>query len=178
MRDVAVIATGSSIKMPPWLSGDTELKMVTAFEVLKDGIKIENPVVVIGGDKASLVTAFYLARQKFKVTVIAEQRRPAEDVGAAWKWRYFAWLAEEGIPFVGSCQIIRVDSKGVVTRNDVGKEDVVTASTIVYGVREPEKGLWREIEYMFDELYVIGDAVEPRSIYHAIHEGFRLGVRI
>lgn len=29
-----------------------------------------------------------------------------------------------------------------------------------------------------DELYVLGDAVTPRSLYNAIHEGFKTGARI
>ena len=35
-----------------------------------------------------------------------------------------------------------------------------------------------EIDYMTDETYIVGDAVVPRFMDSAIHEGFKVGVRI
>jgi hypothetical protein len=31
---------------------------------------------------------------------------------------------------------------------------------------------------MTDETYIVGDAIVPRSMDNAIHEGFKLGVRM
>ena len=176
-RDVGIIATGPSIRVPSWLK-ETNVKVVTTFEALGNRVEIASPIVVIGADKAALTTACYLAGQNHQVVVVGEWERPAQEVGASWRWRYVAWLKELSITFMGGYQVIGIDPKGISIKNGEGKEDVVPAATIVWGVREPHKELMYDLEYMFDELYIIGDALEPRSIRHAIHEGYRLGVRI
>ena len=49
---------------------------------------------------------------------------------------------------------------------------------ILAGPREPDQSLVSELEYFCDELYLVGDAMIPRSLYNAIHEGYKLGTRI
>ncbi|MFC1958798.1 FAD-dependent oxidoreductase [Chloroflexota bacterium] len=176
-RGVAVIATGSFNKIPSSIK-DADAKIVTAFEVLRDGIVIESPVVVIGADKCALTTACYLTQQGHQVIVVGEEERAAQDVGASWRWRYITWLNEMGIPFKGGYQVVGVDSKAVTIRNAERQEDIIPAVTIVWGVREPRKELIHDLDYMFDEVHIIGDAIEPRSMRNAIHEGYRLGARI
>ncbi len=46
------------------------------------------------------------------------------------------------------------------------------------GPRLPNHDLFHEFEWMIDELHGAGDAVIARDMDAAIHEGFRLGVRI
>ena len=53
------------------------------------------------------------------------------------------------------------------------------ADTIVQaGPRKAQQDLLGLLEFSVDEIYIIGDAVRPRSIHNAIHEGFKLGARI
>jgi len=42
----------------------------------------------------------------------------------------------------------------------------------------PNQNLIRELEYFGDELYVVGGVITPRSLYSAIHEGFKTGAGI
>jgi 2,4-dienoyl-CoA reductase (NADPH2) len=44
--------------------------------------------------------------------------------------------------------------------------------------RRPVYDLARDLEFSVDELYVLGDAVLPRALANAIHDGFRVGNRI
>ncbi|MCP4549155.1 MAG: hypothetical protein GY835_22100, partial [bacterium] len=46
------------------------------------------------------------------------------------------------------------------------------------GPRRSVDALARDLELVVDELHIIGDAVVPRSLSNAIHEGFRVGNRI
>ncbi len=176
-RGVGVIATGAFIKIPDSIRY-SNAKIATAFEVLKDGLQIESPVIIMGADQAALITACYLAMQKHKVEVVGEWARPALNVGASWRWRHVAWLNELGVKFRGGLKVVGADSKTITVRNAEGQEETLPAATIVWGVREPQKELIHDLDYMFDELYIIGDAIEPRSMRHAIHEGYRLGARI
>jgi len=50
--------------------------------------------------------------------------------------------------------------------------------TSAAGPRKSNQELFREFEWMIDELHGCGDALIPRGMDAAIHEGYRLGVRI
>ena len=64
-----------------------------------------------------------------------------------------------------------VDAKGV--------ETTLPADTVIAAApRVANQALFAEFEWMVDELHGCGDALMPRGIDAAIHEGFRLGVRI
>ena len=58
VRDVGVIPLGASNKIPSWIIGSNDAKIVTAFGVLKGEVEINSPVVVIGTDRSALVTTF------------------------------------------------------------------------------------------------------------------------
>jgi len=44
--------------------------------------------------------------------------------------------------------------------------------------RKSRQQLLNDLEFVCDELYVIGDAVKPRSMHNAIREGYLIGIRI
>ncbi|MBI2313807.1 MAG: hypothetical protein HYU77_15015, partial [Betaproteobacteria bacterium] len=53
------------------------------------------------------------------------------------------------------------------------------ADTVIAAApRRPNQELLHEFEWLIDELHVCGDAVAPRGLEQAIHEGYRLGCRI
>ncbi len=63
--------------------------------------------------------------------------------------------------------------------NDKGVETFVEADTVIAASpRKSNQELFQEFEFMVDELHGAGDALIPRGLLQAIHEGYRLGVRI
>jgi 2,4-dienoyl-CoA reductase (NADPH2) len=67
----------------------------------------------------------------------------------------------------------------VKVRNAKGQEITVPADTVIQadGIA-PAHSLLHEFEWMVDELHGVGDAMIPRGLEQAIHDGFRLGVRL
>jgi len=55
---------------------------------------------------------------------------------------------------------------------------VETDMVVIAGPRKPNHDLFNEFQWMVDELHGAGDAVIPRGLEAAIHEGYRMGVRI
>jgi 2,4-dienoyl-CoA reductase (NADPH2) len=49
---------------------------------------------------------------------------------------------------------------------------------LVSGPRLANHDLFQEFQWMIDELHGAGDAVIARDMNAAIHEGYRMGVRI
>ncbi len=176
--DVVVVATGAYIDIPK-ISGSDMSKVVNAQDVLERGSIAGEKVLVWGGRRAGLVAAEYLAAKGKQVSIVEESKRLGDDVIATFKWRHAAWVKELKINALTGTRVKMIGEGGVTIVDSAGKEAVVPTDIIVAAApRKPRQELIEALEFLCDELYVIGDALMPRSLHNAIHEGFRTGVRI
>lgn len=178
--DVVVVATGVRLSMPA-LDGNG-IPLLSALAFLEPGLAetdVGERVVVLSGERLGLITAEYLASNGKKVTVIEEGRRWGRDVASTFKWRHDKWLKDLGIRVVAESRAVGLDGKGVRVLGADGTEQVIGADTVLYaGPRISEQALFLASEYLCDEVYVIGDAVIPRDMHYAIHDAYRLAVRV
>jgi len=74
---------------------------------------------------------------------------------------------------------VRVTADGAVVADAKGVETALLADTVIAASpRKSNQELFAEFEWMVDELHGCGDALMPRGIDAAIHEGYRLGCRV
>jgi len=172
--DVAVIATGASFERMHFPG----VKVFTAVEVLNDQVETGERVILLSGERAGLVAAEYLATKGKRVTIVEEGKRVARDVIPTFKWRHKAWLREFRISVLTESRIERVEKGIAYVETPEGVKEIEVDSIVIGGPRKSVNHLWTELEFAVDEKYLIGDAVIPRSIAYAIHEGYKLGVRI
>ena len=176
--DVTVVATGSEIEQVP-ISGSDRDNVVIAHDILEEGSPCGDRVAVLGGERIGLVAAEYLASRGKKVTLIDVGKRLGEDVIATFKWRHAAWVRELEIETLLNTRVKEITEEGVVVEEAGGCERSVPADTVVIAIpRKPRQQLLTDLEFVSDELYVIGDAVKPRSMHNAIREGYLIGIRI
>lgn len=173
--DVAVVATGAGID-PGDLPGRE--KAVTARAVLHDEVQCGKRVAVAGGGKVGLVTAEYLASIGHEVSIIEAGKRLAGDVMPTWKWRHSAWVEELNIKKITRAKLKEITDGGVIVTKEDGDTLVEVDAVVLAAPRVSRQGIFHDLEYMVDELYIVGDAVAPRGLYQAIHDGYRLGARI
>jgi len=177
--DVVVVACGSALDQQKWAVLDPAGALLDGLAVLEGAAVPGKRVSVLGGGKVGLVTAEYLASNGYRVTLLEEQRRLAEDVMPTWKWRHTAWVDELNIEALTGCRVIAIGPAGVKIVDRDGRETLVEHDSVVAATpRVPQNGLLTALEFAVDELYVVGDAVSPRGLYQAIHDGYRLGVRL
>ncbi|MFQ6015909.1 MAG: FAD-dependent oxidoreductase [Anaerolineae bacterium] len=176
--DVGIVATGAEINRPD-IPGSDGNNVVLATDVLEGRVETGPRVVVLSGERAGLVTAEHLAEQGKQVTVVEAGAKIASDVIPTFKWRHYAWVREFGIKTLTGSRVKEINSKGVVVLDGDGSETTIEADTVVIaGPRQPRQVLARDLEFSCDELYVIGDASQPRSLHNAIREGYLTGNRI
>jgi len=177
--DVVVLATGSTIERQK-IPGIDKSIVYLAFETLENNLNVNREkIIVIGGGKVGLVTAEYFASQGNQVWIITEDKRVDTDVSPAFKWRHGAWVKKFNIKVLNESKIIEIKDTEVIIKNIKGDEiSLPMDKVILAGPRKSLNNLLIELEYLTDELYVIGDSVLPRGMTSAIHEGYRLGVRI
>ncbi len=177
--DVCIMAAGARIDLDGYRHIDGREHLVDAADVAMGRVAAGSNVVVLGGGKVGLVLAESLRKRGATVTIVEAEKRIAGDVMPSFKWRHNAWIEELGITTFTSAQVKRIAADGVTIVTAKGAEAFLSADTVIAaGPRKSNQELFRDFEWMIDELHGCGDVLIPRGLDAAIQEGYRLGVRI
>ncbi len=177
MPDVVVLATGAEFikgKAP----GFDRANVVCATDVLDGKASVGDKIVVWGGKKPGIGVALFLARQGKKVTLVSRERKIGKDVNPSYIWRYIKKMSEKKVTTYKECDIEEIADDFVFVKNHYGTKIPVRADTIVYAEREARQELKAAVNELGLELHVIGDALVPRALSNALHDGYRTGIRL
>ena len=177
--DVAVVAAGARVDRDRLQTIAGADRILDALDVAHGRVTTGREIVVIGGGKIGLAVAESLAHKGAHVTIVERDKRIAGDVMPSFKWRHSAWVDELGIDTVTQARVVRVTPHAAHIETEGGDERVLPADTVIAAApRRPNQELFHEFEWMIDEVHGCGDALVPRGLDAAIHEGFRLGARL
>jgi len=177
--DVCVVAAGARIDMDAFAHVEGRERLIDALAVAQGRVVPGRRVVVVGGGKIGLALAESLRKNGAEVTIVERDKRIGGDVMPTFKWRHTAWVEELEIRTLTSSRLLRVAPDAAVVANAQGEEITIPADAVIAAApRKSNQELFAEFEWMVDELHGCGDALMPRGIDAAIHEGYRLGVRI
>ncbi|MBI2998488.1 MAG: FAD-dependent oxidoreductase [Deltaproteobacteria bacterium] len=179
-RPDVVVAAGVRLAKPSFQGNG--IPLLSALEFMGKGLEntdVGDRVVVLSGDRLGLVTAEYLANNGKQVTLIEDGKRWGKDVGITFKWRHDQWIKDLKVRALTQTRALDLEGGGVRVRGADGQEEVTPADAVIYaGPRVSQQELFLTCEYLCDEIYLIGDAVMPRDMYNAVHEAYKLGVRV
>ena len=183
-----IIATGSSVFMPPFIAQEGTNRILTSTEAL-DLEHVPDSVAVIGGGVIGVEFAFLLNQLGSKVTVLELMDHILPMVDAEVSALAQKRLAKAGVTFALGAKVSRIKDDTVYYELD-GKEQTVAADAVLMAVgRTPNtEGLNAEgIGLEFDRkairtdgrmrtnlphLYAIGDVNGKVMLAHtASHEG-------
>jgi NADPH-dependent 2,4-dienoyl-CoA reductase/sulfur reductase-like enzyme len=177
--DAAVIAIGSK-QASPDVHGAQSPMIVDALAVLRGEVKLGKNIVVVGAGYVGLELALYLG-EKGKRVIVVECR---DEYGTEYERGSFVALESRLVKCDVTIQTGRlVDSvldKEVVVIDRFGKKQRIAAENVVFATGfEPQawfRGKLASISGM--PLFSIGDCVQPRKIFEAIHEGYMAGAAV
>lgn len=152
--------------------------VVTVLDVLSGKADVGEKVVVWGNRKPGIGVALYLAKQGKKVTIVGRDKSAGFDINPSFKWRYAIYLRENRVTAYNDCEIEAVGDGEVMVRTYDGYHFPVTCDTVVASVRVANEDLRSAALGAGIELFVIGDALVPRNMSSAVHDGYRIGIRI
>ena len=175
--DVVVVATGAVPAVPeiPGLHGNT---VVTAHDVLSGRATIVGDrVAVLGGGEVGCETADFLVEQGKKITLIEMLEELALDKVVLRKPFLMQRFARGGVEVLTSTRVQEIAEHGIMARDRNGLEkNIGVYDTIVVALgAKSVNEIAKQIEGKVSEVYVIGDALEPRNAENAIAEGARVG---
>ncbi len=192
--DAVVLATGARPAPPRWVPGWDAPNVADPFAVLAGEIDVGRRVVVIGGDTIGCRTAHFLAEAGHEVTLVGGGRASLFDeddadfafdlVGEIVRPMLIEWLRET-VTLIAKRHPKRVVEEGVVvdlagafppfveaTRIGPVDEMFLPADTVVLGTqRRAQDELYDGLRGHLDEVYLVGDALHPRTVAEATTEG-------
>jgi len=177
--DVVVVATGAAPLVPDIPGVENEI-VTTAIDVLSGEVPAGNRAVIIGGGQLGLEMADYMREREAEQLVVVEQL-PEAGVGllASFARDLLSRLDGFGARIVTSAKVKEIIEDGVVLDKDGEEETIHGMDSVVLamGMESVDK-LSERLESRAAEVYVIGDAKEPRNALEAVAEGARVGMRI
>ncbi len=169
--DAVIIATGATSGVPD-VPGIDRPSVVGALDVL-GGAKTGKNVIVVGGGQAGCEVALSLAEQGKKITIIEMLDKIAQDMEANSKLAFFERLFKQDVEVRTGVHIEEVTENGIAVHDRYGARTDIQGDSVVLAVGfTPNRKLFDELAQLPElEVTAIGDCVEPRDIFSAIHEG-------
>ena len=177
LPDAVVLATGPVYKKLA-VPGAESAKIVNVLDVLRGDAKVGDNVIVWGNRKPGIGVALSLAKQGKKVTMVGREKSAGFDINPSFKWRYMIYLRQNGVKAYNDCEIEEIKGNEIIVKTYDGYRFPLKFDTIVVTERVPNEQLKNVVQGEGIELFVIGDALVPRNLSSAVHDGFRIGVRI
>ena len=122
--------------------------------------------------------ALHLAKQGKKVTIVGREKSAGFDINPSFKWRYMIYLRQNGVKAYNDYNIDEIGEGEIIIKTYDGYRLPVKCDTIVVTEREANSSLKNVVQGEGIELFVIGDALVPRNLSSAVHDGYRIGMRI
>ncbi|WP_296877063.1 NAD(P)/FAD-dependent oxidoreductase [Thomasclavelia sp.] len=170
--DRIILATGASAVMPP-IEGIEKAKL--AIDYLTDQVEVGDNVVIIGGGLAGTEAACAISQSGKKATIV----EMLPDVLAIANHclnndqHLRNMLKECKVEVIGNAKVTKITDNTLVYQKD-GNEYTLTCDTVLNAAGfKPNNQLEDLLEAKYDDkVVVIGDAVSPRKILTAVHEGY------
>ncbi len=177
MPDTVILATGPVYKKVPGADENAK-NIINVLDVLSGKESVGDEVVVWGNRKPGIGVALKLAKEGKKVTLVGEEKSAGFDINPSFKWRYMIYLRQNGVTAYNDCTIDEVGDGEIVVKTYDGHRFPVQCDTIIVTEREANESLKSTVQSEGMELYVVGDALVPRNLSSAVHDGYRIGLRI
>jgi 2,4-dienoyl-CoA reductase (NADPH2) len=177
MPDAVVLATGPVYSRIEGAGGDGG-NLVNVLDVLAGNAELGENIVVWGNRKPGIGVALHLAKAGKKVTIVGKEKTAGFDINPSFKWRYMIYLRQNGVMAYNDCDIEEITDGEITVKTYDGYRFPIKCDTVVVSAREANESLKSVVQGEGIEFFVIGDALVPRNLSSAVHDGYRIGIRI
>ena len=173
--DIIVYAGGARIKE---IICEEGTNILTPEDIIGGDLRPSGKVVILGGKGIGISLAVYLLRESnYDITIIEEGAKLGKDVNPFYLWRMLKILREKKAKIFLASKIEKIGKDKVHVLSQKGESEI-EFETLVNTLREDALKTLEPIKSVKKEFYVIGDAKRPRRLHNAIHDAYKLGMRI
>ena len=178
--EVAIVAIGAS-QFPPAIPGIKSKNVVLSRDLLEGKARIHGEkVVVMGGGTSGAQIADFLSQRDYDVTIVTAGREIAKGAAVVIRDLMLDRLRQRGVKMLTGTRIIEITKDKVLIVDSGGSEDLLgelPADTVVASTgAKPNDSLAEELRKVVKQVFLVGDAVEPRDVTYAMLEGARAGL--
>lgn len=177
--DVVIVATGALPRFPDW-KGVEESGALSVDDVLSKRVEdMGRRVLVVGGGGVGAETADFLSEMGKEVTLVEMLEEIASDLVVHLKHYLTLRLKEKGVTILTSTKVKELGKGYAVVEDTSGVRRIDGFDVIVLAVGSTsEDRIAKGLEGKVPELYVIGDASQPREALEAVYEGEEIAIKI
>lgn len=173
--DVAIVAIGSSAVRPP-IPGIMGENVIVGRDLMEGKAIAKGKVVVAGGGCAGAQTAELLAEHGHDVTIVEMLGAIAEEAAVADRELLLDRLRERGVKMLTETKIMKIEKDRIFVER-LGGQDELPADTVVVCLgAKPNDSLAADLRQVLPQVFVVGDAAEPRRVTEAMVEGAIAGL--
>lgn len=176
--DSVIIACGAEEEIP-MIEGMWRQPFFLPHQIFKDKIEGKR-IVILGAGLTGCETALELALMGKKITVIdrIKEWELLKDVGIASRMTLLRLLREKDVKFIFEAEIKEIKEKGLSLLQRSKEKEVESDAIIIATGLKPKTDTISELRSLIKETYIIGDALKPRNIMAAIHEGYLIAMEL
>ncbi len=179
--DVVIVATGAAPLVPAGISGIENAIVSTGHDVLSGEVPMGDKVVVVGGGMVGCEVAGYLAERGVgQVTILEMLPDVAMDAIAVCNRQFLMEdLSAHHVSIVTGATVKEITPDGLAYTKEGKDVSLNGISNVVLAVGVTSfDPISKALDGKVPELYVIGDASQPRMAVDAIEAGTRLARRL
>lgn len=176
--DVVIIGTGSTPIIPklPGIDGDN---VYAAIDVLSKNKELGENIVIAGGGFVGCETAVHLTQKGKHVTIIEMKERILSEPMAYNNFLALSGMvAENGIHIMANTKLVALNDNEVVVEKSNGEESISCDAVVLALGFRVSKNIKAELDGKIKDIRIIGDALAPRRVKHAVTEGFEVAISI
>ena len=175
--DVLIVATGASPKLPD-VSGADESSALNVDEALTSGDRIGERVLIVGGGGTGAEIADLLSEKGKTVTIVEMLDAIASDLVVHLQHYLLNRLQEKQVAIMTQTRVQEIGKDYAIVEDSSGTRRLEGFDTIVMaiGAESPNNTIYENLKGKIEELYVIGDAAQPREIIDAVFEAEEVAI--
>jgi 2,4-dienoyl-CoA reductase-like NADH-dependent reductase (Old Yellow Enzyme family)/thioredoxin reductase len=178
--DVVIIATGA-VPVMPSIPGIDRQEVAFAEDILGGKAKMGTRVMIFGGGQLGCEVADFISQRGKEVTIVESMPEIGVPTGTPLMVAQLLIprLRRYGVKMLTRATVEEIIDDGVIVTID-GKEQTIRGidQIVVAMAWKQVDELCKKLESKVPEVYVIGDAKEPRGAYEATHEGAEVARKI
>lgn len=136
-------------------------------------------VAIIGGQIHGLEVAEFLVKRGRKVIIIEKDEIIGKGVVDFRLPLLLLWFRKKGVEIIKGIKEMEILERGMRIIERDGKERLIEVDNIIVATPpSKDRSLYVKLKERFSEVYIIGDAKEPRLIIDAVKEGYEVAKTI
>ena len=176
--DVLVLATGANLSLP-FIEGIGSFAPFSPGDALSSPEKLGRKVLIIGGGGIGAETADFLSEKGKEVTLVEMREGIALDLVGHLQYFLNKRLKEKKVQVLTSTKVLRFEPSGVWVEDPKGTRKLGGFDSIVAAIgAKPDNKLARSLQGRVPEIFVIGDAAQPREVLEALLEAQETAMKI